>query len=568
MLYHLDLRAWKRWHQKSGTILVLLCAGISSILIVLSYGAFNQTFDEPAHIAVGMEWLDRGSYSNDEIHPPLARVAVALGPFLGGVRSAGREDIWEEGNEILHSHGLYSRNLALARLGVLPFFLIAAALVWIWARVLFGETAAVFATALFTTLPPILAHSSLATTDMVFTATLLAALLAFVFWLDQPTLRRSLVLGAAGAAALLSKMSAVVFLPACMSVFLLLRWGVEGSATGETVACRRRWLGKVTLSMTVCFVVVWGGYRFTVNSINARNERPHELMDRFFGSHGTLHDLAYYIVEAPYVPAPAWFRGIQEMLYKNQYGHATYVLGKNLGGVGVWYFFPVALAVKSPLPFLILVFFGLAALQRQTRRRKSSSRLMPAGAAATILVICMAGNINIGVRHILPIYPLLAILAGLGAATLWNSARLKHIGLPLVVILLIYQFASCIRIHPDYIAYFNEVARHEPEYFLVDSDLDWGQDLRRLADMLQALRIDEVSIAYFGTADLTRHGLPCVRDLDAYRPTAGWVAVSLTLLKAEDWFSWLEAYEPVATVGHSIRLYYVPNAENVQVPAN
>jgi 4-amino-4-deoxy-L-arabinose transferase-like glycosyltransferase len=278
--------------------------------------------------------------------------------------------------------------------------------------------------------------------------------------------------------------------------------------------------------------------------------------------------LVYYIVEAPYVPAPAWFRGIWEMMYKNQYGHATYVLGKKLGGAGVWYFFPVALAVKSPLPFLILVFFGLGALLWQARGRKSSSRLMPAGAAATILVIGMASNINIGVRHILPIYPLLAIVAGLGAATLWKSARLRHVGLPLAIILLVYQIGSCIRLHPDYIAYFNEVARHEPEYFLVDSDLDWGQDLKRLAELLQALRIDEISIAYFGTADLTRHGLPTVRELDAYRPTAGWVAVSLTLLKAEDWFSWLEAYEPVATVGHSIRLYYVPNAGNVELLTN
>jgi hypothetical protein len=117
---------------------------------------------------------------------------------------------------------------------------------------------------------------------------------------------------------------------------------------------------------------------------------------------------------------------------------------------------------------------------------------------------------------------------------------------------------SSARAHPDYLAYFNELAGARPERVLVDSDLDWGQDLRRLTATLQRRGIDTLSVRLFGSADLRRHDLPVFRVLPPYQPATGWIAVSELMLRTSDRFTWLKAYEPVERVGKSIRLYHIP----------
>jgi hypothetical protein len=188
-----------------------------------------------------------------------------------------------------------------------------------------------------------------------------------------------------------------------------------------------------------------------------------------------------------------------------------------------------------------------------------------------ILLVSLPSRINIGVRHILPIYLLLAIVGGLGASSLWSLSRNRWVGRVAVLILLLWQVASSARTHPDYLAYFNELAGRHPDGILVDSDLDWGQDALRLTNTLRARGIDTLSVAYFGTADLSRHHLPRLLPLVPHQRTTGWIALSETALKMGrpnppftppfDGFSWLEAYEPVALIGRSIRLYHLPEGK-------
>src|SRR5580700_921542 len=131
-------------------IFVFLLVLVGSARIASTYWVFSQTSDEPPHIACGMEWLSRGTYHYEAQHPPLARAAVALGPFLAGVRSFGLPDMADEGMALLYRDGHGDRNLALARLGILPFFWIACTVVYLWAKRYFGETAAAFAVLCFT----------------------------------------------------------------------------------------------------------------------------------------------------------------------------------------------------------------------------------------------------------------------------------------------------------------------------------------------------------------------------------------------------------------------------------
>ena len=152
-------------------------------------------------------------------------------------------------------------------------------------------------------------------------------------------------------------------------------------------------------------------------------------------------------------------------------------------------------------------------------------------------------------------------MAGFGAITLWHTAHFRLIARAVVILLITWQLTTSALAHPDYIAYFNELAGPHPENILVDSDLDWGQDLQRLSEMIRVLAIDKIAIAYFGNADIHQHIKIPVRELTPYQPAKGWIAISLYRLKVGDHFSWLEKYEPVAAAGHSIRLYNISETD-------
>jgi hypothetical protein len=545
-----------------------LLIAVAVARVVATYPVFNQTWDEPAHVAAGMEWLSRGTYTYEPLHPPLARVMVALGPYLDGLRSAGHENTWLEGNSILHAGGRYYHNLSLARLGVLPFFILAGIVVFLWTRRLFGDAAAVIATLLFTTLPPVLAHSGIATTDVALTGSLALALYAFWCWLEQPTAWRGLGLGLAVAVAVLSKLSSLLFLPAAGLALVLChrRASRDPGRTGQ--ASRSSPLTALRVAYLSALVAVWAGYRFSIGPLVTEADLPLGSRPEAQGEHGKLYRAAYDISRTPVYPAPEFFQGLSMLYRKNQAGQKAYLLG-DVRSDGWWYFFPVALAVKTPIPFLLLFGVGLAAVLAMERGGSQWRALAPAAAAGALLLVSLPSRINIGLRHVLPMYALMAVLAGLGAVALWRWRKAGHLGPAAAGLLVAWQVAGGIRIHPDYLAYFNELAGRNPERILVDSDLDDGQDLRRLADTLRSLRVKDVALAYAGSATVAEHGMPRIRWLVPHQPDTGWVAASLWSLKlgslnqpGHDDFAWLERYTPFARVGSSIRLYRIPRSRD------
>ena len=500
---------------------------LSAAAIINTYAVFSGTFDEPDHVACGMEYLDRGRYTYEPMHPPLARVAVAMGPYLAGLRSTGESSLWREGRNILYARGTYVRNLSLARLGVLPFYLLLAAVVWRWARRVAGDVAGALATGILATLPPVLAHAGLATTDLALTATLTAALFAFTLWLDQRTLPRSLALGVACAAATTAKLSALVFLPAGMGAILavhLLGRKSQGVPAGPVPG--RPVHQSLAVAVATGALVLWAVYRFSLAPVAG----------------------------GPPVPAPEFWRGITQLVELNRHGHESFLLGQ-VSAHGWWYFFPVALAVKSPIPFLVLVMTGGAAALR-VRDRSAFAVLGPGAGAAAIVLIAMSFNLSMGLRHVLPVYPLGTIVASYGAIRLWHTLHAPAVARGATVLLLAWQLVSTVRAHPDYLPWFNQLAGERPDRILVDSDLDWGQDLLRLADTVRARHIDSLALAYFGSADPRFH-LSRVRPMAPFERPAGWFAVSVAVTKGMGarGFEWLDSIPPVATVGKSIRLY-------------
>ncbi len=492
---------------------------------------FSGTVDEPAHIAAGMQWLTTDRYDYDLQHPPIGRVAAALGPYLHGVRGVQAAAIYDEGAAILGGGQHYVSTLASARHGELIFLILLAAGVWAWGVRLAGEIGGLGATLFTIANPTILAHAGLATTDIACAAMTTIALLAAAWWIDRPSWRRTIVFGAAVGLAVGSRLSAIGFLGAAFAVWYVLRgivgrrWTLADDVEGGDQLCR------VLAALFIACLVVWAAYRFDVGPLSA----------------GGL-----------IVPAPAFVNGVRTFLLHGSSGHPSFLLGvpRNRGW---WYYFPVALLVKTPLPLLLITVLGIAVAVRRVRG-DGWQQAAPIAAAASILAVSMAVRVDLGVRLILPIYPLLAITGAQAAAELWRH-RDRAVERAVVVAIAAWAVLIPLRAYPDYLPYFNLLAGDHPEHVLVDSNLDWGQGLYRLRDTLVARGIhDSVFVAYFGTADLSAAGVPNARVLGLHEHRTGWIAASETYLAGE-WvghaYEWLLAYPEVTRIDPSMRLWHI-----------
>jgi len=486
----------------------LLLVALASARIVSTYTVFNHTIDEPDTLAAGMEYLSTGKYLYEDTHPPLGRLFAAIGPYLAGERFHRGPDSYFEGYRILGQDAHYDRILALARLGSLPFFWIGCLVVYLWARRIGGPAAAVVAVLVYSTIPPILAHAGLATTDISLGVMTPAAALAALWWAEQPDRRRGLAFGALVGLACVSKFSALLYVPAgCLALWACRRGAVT----------RRHWKG-IALAAAAAALTIWAVYGFSF----ARVEFLHLRL-----------------------PAPRFFSGIHSVYVHNQTGHPSYLLGRR-SSHGFWYYFPVVLALKTPLALLLL-----AAAALWTRRR---SAFLPLAFAAAVLAVAMTGHIDLGVRYILPVYSGLAVAAGCFAATAHGTPARAAIAA-----LLTWQVVSGATQHPDYLAYTNEIAGHHPERFLADSDLDWGQDMKRLGDFLGSRGVTHLTFSPFNRTYLwAGHPLPPLDPGVTGHPSPGWNAVSVTIWKVFGYPQWADhAPAPDARIGRSILLWYV-----------
>lgn len=548
-----------RWsHLGSGPLYILIVVsllGITAVRLATTYRTFTGTYDEPFHIASGMEWLDKGTYSYELQHPPLARVAMAIGPYLNGLRSHSMPTATEEGNAILQSHDTYQHNLMLARLGNLPFLLLACIVIFLWARRWFTATGGIWAVILFLSLPPILGHAALATLDLACAATLLAALYHLLRWLEHPAWRQSVSLGVAVSLAFLTKFSNIAFVGVCC-VAATVYWLLAARDRRQAYRQLPLRLGQACITACVVLVVLWAGYRFRLAPLST-NIGFHRAIDRRLAAHPLLRSAAYKVLETP-LPLTQFVQGIREVYAHNHSGHDSYLFGEYRDN-GWWYFFPVVLGFKTPLSFLMLGAVSVSVVLWRFRVapwQHCLTALFP----IALLLLCMTSKIDLGVRHILAIYPLLALMAGHALCSPCPPRAWSRLSAVSVVLACSVVGESWLA-HPDYLAYFNCLAGDHPEQILAESDLDWGQDLHRLSLRLTALGVTRITIGYFGTAPLGSAHLPQYRVLCPDEKPTGYVAISARFATLEyaksGAYGWLKRYTPLERIGKSIFLYRI-----------
>ena len=394
---------------------VVVLIGLAVFRVVSTYTVLNGTYDEPLHVACGMEFLEGDTYTCDPQHPPLARVAIASGLYLQGLRLPARLDasgqrtmsFFDEGNALLYSDGQYWSHLAWARLGTLPFLVLLCAVTFLWARRWFdegfSEAAGFWAVLLLVCTSPILGHAGVATNDVACASGTALALYQFLRWLEQPGTARCLWWGFATAFAVLCKFSNIPFLVTCYALGLIV------VARGTF----RRRIAQIGLAACVVLALAWATYRFTVIPPATFYGHQHPVIDSML-SRRPLLDNVWNSVKTTPLPLSEATMGVLDLLVHNAVGQDSYLLGQ-WGHSGWWYFFPVVLAVKSPIGLLVLAMCGwwfVFRRWRETPWKQSWQQVLTAVFPLAILLVCMLSRIDLGVRHILPIYPLLAIAGG------------------------------------------------------------------------------------------------------------------------------------------------------------
>ena len=528
-----------------------LLLGIGIARIVSTYHVFNHTIDEPSHLAAGIEWWEKGTYTIETKHTPLARISVAFLPYIAGLRAPTTFHDWTETYPILSADGHYWRNLTLARIGVLPYFVICTVVVFFWTKRLYGAPAAIIASAVLTFLPTMLAHSSVATTDVPFTAMFCWSMYAFALWLKKPDAKTAAVFGVASGLALCAKFSAVAFIPACGGAILVL-YALAGNPNWRALF-RTVWLG-----LLCAFLITWAVYRFSYAPLNQFTKIPDRVAAQVFGPTSGVTNAVRQITAKVPAPMPEIPDGIRFLRDQNRQGTPSYLLGRVKEG-GFWYFFMVALAVKTPLAVLLLAAFGAGVVtSKYLRDRRDWESAAPLAASLMIMIVTMPSRIDTGVRYVLPVYVFISMLAAVAVVNLWNRRNRRTLWRTAAVALLGWMTVSSAMAHPDYLAYFNEFGGDDPSRLLVVGDLDWGQDLTRLSTYLQEKQINHVTIAYEGFFDPKSLGLPDTVKMKCGDVPSGWVAIAVRRARRfpECW-PWLPREQRVAIVGKTMWIYHV-----------
>jgi len=538
--------------EKYCLLLCLCLVGIACLRIISTYNALSITVDEPTHFAAGLEYLTSHVYRINPEHPPLSRMMQALGPYFAGARPV--VDAHSPGVRELASTGNVDRAIFLMRLGNLPFYLLACLVVgglsWHW----FGRPMAALALCLFSLLPNMLADGGLATTDMALGATVGATFFAMLLCAERPSWPRSVLLGFCTALACLSKFTALGYIPVatCLALLFYLIPCWPGWVGLWRFAKQR--LGALVVAAIIAVLLIWAVYWFS------------------FGIE-TFHGRFIRI------PAPDFFDGIRTALHHNRVGHPAFLLGE-VRWKGWWYYFPVALAVKTPIAFLILLALGAYVCLRE---RKHPIYLMPLALILGILLPAMRSQIDIGIRHIEPIYIGLSIVSALGLRQLIQWARTGAMSALSAGVLVSWMTISVAVHHPDYLAYFNGIAGKTPEKILVDSNYDWGQELKLLGRRLHQLGVKEISLASMSGLGYsepertylleTSYGLPAVREANPCAPSPGWTVLSTTIENSLSWWPgsgfyrgsnmsqpWYEQTAPTDRVGGMLLYNFPPTS--------
>ena len=557
------------WSLAGGLIILQI------ILIAIIVHGESLTFDEGDHIFAGYMMWHSGDYGLNPEHPPLVKLVATL-PLL-------HQQLWVptlqnrmfKGEAYLDGRDFMERNdspghglLFRMRLAAGVFALGLSVMVFLMGSELFGRSAGLLALLLVVFEPNVLANSDLVTTDVGVACFFLATIFCFYRFARQPSVIRLLLSGLAAGLTLSSKHSGILLAPMLLGLTLV------------EIACaergrRKRMAGTlfrgIAAIVVLGVVVLWAFYGFRYAARPAGLVMNPTLSEYAAPLKGINSWVIGHAANWRLLPE-SYLMGLTDIHYAAQQ-YAIFLMGHDYPR-GVWWYFPVALSIKTTLGLIgLVVLAGIALVSRRLRQRRELAYLAVPG--AIYLAAAIASGMNIGTRHVLFLYPLAALLAAAGLTALaQHSRRWIWIGGALVAC----HVVSVMAVFPAEMAYGNEAwgGTANTHKYLSDSSVDWAQQLPHVKQWVDAHPGEECWFAYSAYPELRpqAYGIPChplptahteweILPVDVPETIHGNLLLSADDLEACDWpsdqlnvferFRWMPMTEQI---DHSVFVYH------------
>ena len=584
--------------------LLLLMFGLAFFSIL---GDAN-TMDELAHTPSGYSYIVKQDMRLNPEHPPLLKDLAGLSVLIGSkitgttINFPDQKESWTEaingqwdfGRELLfRNQNDADKIIFFARLPMILIMLILGFYVFKWGRELYGDKAGLIALFLYSLSPTFIAHGRLVTTDVGAAAAFFIATYYLVKWLQKPDKKNLVIAGLVFGLALLTKFSLVLLIP--YFVLITLIWAIVNKNWKLILGLALIGIIAMALVYPVYLFHTWN-YPFEKQIADAE----HNLAT--YGNKLFSEPTLWMNTQTILRPYGQFFTGLLMVIQRVAGGNTTYFLGE-ISNVAWSLYFPIVFLIKVPLALLILILIslGIAII----KRHEINSYLVEISLLIFLAIYwytSITSNLNIGIRHILPTFPIIYILISgqiskwlclppgpflekikLTPKKLFISVKMTfkeyfklYLKYLILIILLAWYGFSVIGIYPHFLTYFNELVGGPTQgyKYVTDSNLDWGQDLKRLAQYIKDNEIETIYVDYFGGDDLeyrlgNRYQAWWKDRLPNELPPDSWLAISASFLQGgrgittkgyqekTDSYNWLNQYEPVTIIGNSIFIYNI-----------
>lgn len=571
------------------------------IIATFSMKDDSLTSDELVHLPAGYSYLTQKDMRLNPEHPPLIKDLASLPLlFIKEIKFPTETDAWQKNVNDQWEFGSYflyrmgnpvDKMIFWGRIPMILVLILLGFYIFKFAREFFGNKVALLSLFLFSFSPTFLAHGRLVTTDVGAATGVVIATYYFLKFLEKNTWKNLIGAGIALGLALLTKFSTILLFP--FFILLLLFWTIKNSSNfKDFFKILSRYFLRFILILLISFLIIGVFYQYHV--WNYPPEKQAKDTQSILSS-PNYHSIVWMADKPILRPFAQYLLGLIMATQRTSGGETIYFFGE-ISSTGWKTYFPFVYLIKEPLTFhvltLIALLFVIFSIIKQPfwlnawqKTREWLNFHFPEFAFISFIIIywivSLSSNLNIGVRHLLPLFPFTFILISSVIINLTKTPFLK-IKLAILGGLIFWQIISVISIYPYFLAYFNElIGGDEKGYlYLADSNLDWGQDLKRLSQWVNKRGIDKIYVDYSGGYDKTYYStekhylkekfLPWWNERDPKElPKNSYLAVSVFFLQRErgvpvagfsgsrGHYRWLDKYQPIAKIGYSIFVYYI-----------
>lgn len=362
-----------------------------------------------------------------------------------------------------------------------------------WSNNCFGQLQAIASVIAYAFLPIIVTNASLATTDFIMSAILLYALYAFQLWLIKPSFKNTLYLGVTFGLLCVSKFSGPLFFIILSAVLIITKdYSTRTISKGFSLAIIKSLLGVGMIA----FFIIWAAYRFDTTTLDYPyffGENASSNLKIVLQNLGASQSQTEYILKLNLLPFPEFFHGLADLSQRIHMEFAGYIFGDILKYSGVWYFYLCATLFKTPLPFILFTIIGGVIIFQDYPTHRDWKKLVPLVYFIILYMVSTTFNMNIGLRHILPVFFFASQLAGVGIINFIYSKKIFFRYFAIISSILFFSPSIAV----DNISYFNLLAGKHPENILIDSDFDVGQELEFAAKKLKQKQLLQKTKLYF-----------------------------------------------------------------------